>query len=91
MKTGLLLSTFICTAVSLAGCSMYGTALGFEPNDNVISTAAFENNCPPDQVKITATNRVDMGSALYNVEVCGKQMQYRRTGTVIHRADKPIL
>lgn len=77
--------------LSLSGCFGMGAMYGIGVEDDVIKTASFENNCPKDQVKVVNSETIGMANRLFNVDVCGKQIQYRQTGTVFHRADKPIL
>jgi hypothetical protein len=66
------------TMFILAGCA---------GNKELIKIVSFDTNCPADQ--ITVLERSDsFGSGLYKVNACGKELKYKRTGTVYHAADK---
>lgn len=77
----------VVALLSLSGCMM-GSMYGITDESALISTASFDSGCPKDQLKIISSERVDMGSSLYQLEGCGKQLKYKRTGTVYHQADK---
>jgi len=75
--------------LSLTGCmSAYYMAGGGD--ETLIKTASFDNDCPPDKISIISRDE-GLGSANILLDVCGKKIKYKRTGTIYHRADKSVM
>jgi hypothetical protein len=55
--------------------------------DTLIKTASFDNDCPPDKISIISREE-GFGHANVLLDVCGKKIKYKRTGTIYHKADK---
>lgn len=69
--------------LGLTGC------LNLAASDNrLIKTAAFDHDCPEDQIEIVSKDD-GMGSGTYVLNVCGTEQRYKRAGTVYYDADNP--
>ena len=80
MKKVFLILTF---AILLISCA---SAMGYA-EDDVVKTASVEHGCPVEKIKVI--DKIEkMGNATYNLEICGKQIVYKRIGSVIMQADK---
>lgn len=82
-----LLFTF-AVCVSISGCwtGLHGTARGFR-SSGAIDRAAFEMDCPKEQLKIT-----ELGNASVGVSGCGKKQVYvdvLRQGWVLNSDQRP--
>ena len=83
--------------VSLAGClalittalvACGGMGMGVD-HDKLVKTASFDNNCPPEKIKIVTEQDQGMsGTGQYALDVCGTQKKYKRAGTMYYDADK---
>ena len=71
---------------SLSGC-IPGMMMG-RSDGRLLRTASFDNSCPVDQVKIVSKDESFMGGGNYVLNVCGREIRYKRSGTVYHRADR---
>jgi hypothetical protein len=88
----------VIVATGLMGCSvgmqqkmaekqLNNKYAGSKDDAALIKVVSFDTGCAADQIKVL--NRDDSaGFGMYNVNACGKELKYKRTGTVYHAADK---
>jgi hypothetical protein len=77
----------IVLSLSFFGGCMPGIMTG-QSDERLRRTASFDNDCPVQQVSIVSKEESMMGSGNYVLSVCGREIKYKRTGTVYHRADR---
>ncbi len=52
----------------------------------LIDVVSFETGCPSHRIEIT-DRPLRAGDGVFEVEVCGQTMEYRRTGAIFHAVD----
>lgn len=52
--------------------------------DKLRQQVAFDEGCPPEKVQVVSKDE-DQGTGSYRVRACGKELRYRRIGTVYER------
>lgn len=63
---------------------------GGSKDEELKDVVAFDTSC--DKSKISIKSRKDTaGAGMYLISACGKDLKYKRTGTVFHSADKDPL
>ena len=80
--------TFVLLLASgtLGACALFP---GMSSNEaGLTKVVAFDTGCAQDQIKVLSKDDSQAGFGLYGIDACGKQLKYKRTGTVYHAADK---
>lgn len=73
-------------AVVTTGCATMGWT---SDRDTLVKTAAFDHDCPREQVKVLAEQEDGLGAASFKLDVCGKTKRYKRMGTLYVDAEGP--
>ncbi len=56
-------------------------------DEKLKKVVSFDTKCPVEQITVV-DKMEDQGFGKYKIEACGKQLDYKRTGTIYHAADK---
>ena len=67
--------------------ALAGIASGHASQKDLIQTVAFDTNCPQSNIPVLDKNDT-FGTGQYRVQACGKELKYKRSGTVFYAADK---
>lgn len=81
-----IVAALVTTTLALSGCA----SMGFTVNrSKLIETAAFDHDCPREQVKILSEHDAGAsGTGNYKLKVCGEEKKYKRLGTAYFDAEK---
>jgi hypothetical protein len=80
----------VVSILGLMGCATMPSANTFESTEKLIDTVAFDTDCPKDQIQIVKEEHgMDWGR--YNISACGKDLKYKRIGSVYMEASKDPL
>lgn len=78
MRKSFLLILVIIFANVISGCAS---------QKNLVQTVAFDTSCPESSIQVIEKSD-SFGSGLYKLQACGKELKYKRSGTVYYAADK---
>lgn len=78
-------SALALTTGLMTGCATMGWT---SDKGALVKTAAFDHNCPAEQVKILGEQEEGIGAASFRLDICGKTHVYKRAGTMFYDAEK---
>lgn len=74
----------LCLSIFIISCATPGSMYS---DESLIRKVSFDTNCPETQIKITKKME-DAGQGDYVLDACGKEVKYKRTGTVYYPEGK---